>query len=344
MRATAEPVTRRSLSRRPLWPLALIALAGGWPTAHALGQSGQVSAKVRLKRLLANQRSVDSVRFEHRVDPSGAEWLLKVQVAKKKGVMVTVINPISRSGVVSIDDGKLFQIYSRDDELLRVQSSPVLMQPSVEWRMKLIEQNYRIKFGDADNIGGRAVQAIEMVPVHPPVPARTFYFESDHDTVLRYVVTPEDDEEFVVFETKSVTFGREAAERGFTLPPSSEDARIVKEPTPKKLAKAADARPQVGFTPRIPASLPFGFKVTGTYLYGQDARPFVDVKLSDGMASLTVRQWKPNDESRRPMAPRNAPQDEDRYGVWYAVTEGTTDHLPDQVLESVLQAFLRVGG
>lgn len=297
-----------------------------------------------MKRLLSNQRAVDAVRFEHRVDPSGAEWLLKVQVAKRKGVMVTVINPISRSGVVSIDDGKLFQIYSRDEDLLRVQASPVQMQPSVEWRMKLIDQNYKVRFGDGDNIGGRAVQAIEMVPVHAPVPARTFYFEPEHDTVLRYVVSQPDDDEFVVFETKSVTFGREAAERGFSLPASSEEARIVKEPTPKKLVKAADARDDVGFTPRVPKQLPYGFKATGSYLFGADRSAFVDIKLSDGMASLTVRQWKPTDGGRRPMAPRSAPQDQDRYGVYFAVTEGTTDHLPDEVLESVLQAFLKVSG
>ena len=254
--------------------------------------------------------------------------------------MVTVINPISRAGVVSIDDGKLFQIYSRDEDVLRVQSSSLPMQPSVDWRMKLIGQNYKIRFGESDEIGGLPVRALELLPVHTPVPARTFFFEPVHDTVLRYVVTPEDGDEYVVFETKTVTFGKEAAERGFELPSTAEDARIFKEPPPVKVEKVADAKTTVGFTPRHPVKIPFGFKITGTYIYGVGKRAYVDVKLSDGMASLTVHQWMPNKDFRRPNVGRSSPQSEDRYGVHVAVSEGTTDHLPEEVMEAVLQAFV----
>lgn len=290
-----------------------------------------------LKRALSKQRSVDSVRIESRWTDGRTMWRLKVQTAASKGIKVTVISSLTSSNVVSIDNGKQLETFNPDTNILFVQPSPYLLQPSVSWRMSLIDRNYVPKLGSTTEIAGHEVRELILSPKEEELPVRTMYVDMEHDIVLRYKVEPPERRPTVIFDTKSVWYSRSAALADFELPKAAREATVHRGTAPKKISKMADVSPAVGFTPRNPDRLPYGFKVSGIYLYSREDAPFVGAKLSDGLASLTVYQWR---NSPRPV-PDIAIEDEDSYGVQYGIAGVPGDPMPKEVMESVLTAFVR---
>ncbi|MBS1724873.1 MAG: hypothetical protein JSS66_18180 [Armatimonadetes bacterium] len=296
-------------------------------------------AKDTLKRVLLKQRRVANVRIESRPDSHGEmAFNLKVQTEPSRGVKVTIIAPLSQAGIVSIDDTKILKTYDPNQKRLIEMPSPTLLQPSMEWRIKQIDKNYRVTFGRGDEIAGQSVRELVLRPLAEDMPVRRMFVDTNHDIALRYVISTEGSDR-MVFDTKYIQFGTAAAGADFDMPAAAEDARHETREGPKATVRVPeDARKLTGFAARLPSNLPYGFKVSGASVFGRRSQVFVSVRISDGMATFSVLQWKPTSTWK---GPRPEPRHviEDSYGVSYGVSSVQFEPLPDVVIEELLEAF-----
>lgn len=313
--------------------LLLIALTGLFSTSYS-----QESSKEILRRVLKGQRNVDYLHIEARSFGGGsATAKVKVQTVVGEGVMVTILEPINSANIVTVDDARFSKTYFPDQNQLLVQPSPFLLQPDFDLRWKLINENYTLKLGEWEKIANQRVREFILVPNEEDVPVRRMFIDQRHYVTLKYVVD-EEGEESVVFDTKYVDFGREAASAGFGLPTGASLAKKIQVKGPKQLFEPGDSREGAGFSFRLPEDLPYGFAVSGSYLFGGSKDPYVGVKLTDGMATLTVYQWRKGRSKTPPDARLVA---FDRYGVGYGIGVVPGDFMPDQVLERIVAAFNR---
>lgn len=329
------PVANSSLPRILSLVTALLGLVvAGW---------AQDTDKVDvLKRVLKGQRNVDYLHIEARsFGGGGAMAKVKVQTLVGQGVMVTILEPINSANIVTVDDARVSKTFFPDREQMLIQPSPFLLQPDFDLRWKLINKNYTIKLGEWTRVANQRVREFILVPEDGEVPVRRMFIDQRHWVTLKYVVDREDEEETIVFDTKYVDFGRSAAEAGFGLPPGAEDAEKIYAKGPTKINDPSDSKAGAGFSARLPADLPYGFAISGSYLFGGGGKdPYVSVKLTDGMATLTVYQWR-RGRSKTPADARMVTYD--RYGVGYGIGVVPGDYMPEGVLERLVDSFSQSG-
>ena len=297
----------------------------------------QDSPRAILQQVLKNQRSVDYLHIETRSFGSNSGSAeVKVQTLKGKGIMVTMLKPSFRAGIVTIDDTKVSKTYLPDLDELWIQPSPYLLQPGFDLRWKLINQNYNVKEGRSDTIAGRKVRELVLKPVDEDIPMRRMFVDPKYNVMLRYVVDVEDEGSTVIFDTKYVEFGRAVAEADYGLPSAASEAKVRKFDGPKLVLEPLASKEAAGFSTRFPESLPFGFEVSGAYLFGSGPTAYVVVKLTDGMSTLTVYQWMKG----RSKSPTDARFERtDRYGVSFGVAIVPGDMMPSSVLKEIVNAF-----
>jgi len=318
----------------PTFGLIILAVTPSGFTGH---WSSQDKVKPLLEQVLKSQRSVDYVRLETRIFGNGGSAEVKVQTVAGKGIMVTIRKPVERAGIVTIDDTKVSKTYFPDQDEVWIQPSPYLLQPAFALRWKLINQNYTLKEGRASTIAGQRVRQIVLEPIDNEIPTRRMFVDPKHKVMLRYVMALGHDDESVVFDTKSVEFGRVAAMASFGLPSISDSATIKNFEGPRPVFIPADSKEDAKFSARLPDDLPFGFEISGAYLFGKGVNTYVAVKLTDGMSTLTVYEWL----KRRAKSPPDAKHTEtDRYGVSFGIAVVPGDTIPNSVLEQIVQAFL----
>jgi len=251
--------------------------------------------------------------------------------------MVTILEPSYAQGQITVDDTKETKTYQPDNNRLVVQPSPYQLQPSFDFRWKLIEQNYVVSLGRAATIAGQDVREILIKPVSKEIPVRHMFVDSEHFVVLKYTVDSEGKPPVVVFDTKYVEFGSGPATANFGLPASSSSAHKVVFDGPVKLASASDSKSAAGFSARLPDKLPFGFKVSGAYLFKQwSGGAYVQVKLTDGMVTLTVFQWRQG-RTQKPVDARLV--QDDSFNVNYGIAVIPGDRMPEEVLRRLVEAF-----
>ncbi|MFW5697274.1 MAG: hypothetical protein ACOCX1_01795, partial [Fimbriimonadaceae bacterium] len=116
------------------------------------------------------------------------------------------------------------------------------------------------------------------------------------------------------------------------------NSEVVKEWSPLPISSERHVRTHAGFTPRVPERLPLGFRVQSRQMLNKELRASVAVRLSDGLASVTVHQWDPERfEKGEPFSETEAV---DRWGIHYLV-EGD---VPEPVEKKILEAFVAAGG
>lgn len=304
------------------------------------GHSYDNTARSVLVRVLQRQRSVDYVRIESRPSSQGGpEWRLKVQTVKDLGIKVRIMGPLSQEGVVSIDDAKELRTYFPDEDTVLIQPSPFLLQPKLDWRLKLVDQNYKVKFGGTDEIAGQPVREIQLVPVRDSIPTRKMYVDVKHDVVLKYVVDTPQAGSIVLFDTKSVIFDRAAAALDFDMPTEASEARVHKRRGPTAIKSPSDSRDLAGFSARLVKTPPYGFRESGAYVFKDTRGAFVGVKLSDGMATLTVYQWRADKFKSAPTRDVRVEMT-DAYGIKYGISFSQGDQIPDAMLQKIVEAYV----
>ncbi len=329
----------RAVAKVALLKTALLCVTAFLSLQAALA-SEDTDALAKLRQVLSKQRSVSYMRIETRPGRGGnGEWKLKVQTVAGKGIKATIITPIMRNDIVSIDDGRVLKTFLRDRDILSVQPSPYLMQPTVEWRMKLVAQNYKVRMGGSDTIAGQRVRELIIEPNLSQIPTRRMYVDTVHDVVLKYVIGADDSTGVVLFDTKSVDFDPLAAIDDFGLPEEASDADVVRHEGPRKFSKPDESRDAVGFSARLPDRLPLGFKISGSYLFTERNRSYVMVKISDGMTSLTVYQWRNRQQPTNEIRLKG----EDAYGVSCGITSVPGEQIAESTLRKILDGFLKPG-
>ncbi|MCW5937195.1 MAG: hypothetical protein KIT11_07810 [Fimbriimonadaceae bacterium] len=295
-----------------------------------------------LKRALESQKKVDAVLLQHRLIRRGSPpMFVKVQIVANKGVKVSILQPFSLQGIVSLDDSQEFKSFLPDQKMLVVQTSPTKYSPDVAWRMNLIKRNYQTSFGEDSSVAGRKVRELVMVPKNGAMPVRKLLVDSERDFVLRLVVEPPDQPPVDFYTTRVARFDRAEALRDFNLPPEADDARKVVFDAPRRIQSLEAARKVVGFTPRRPKTLPYGFRESLVHVVGEGEAAHVAFRITDGMASATVYQWRQDRYKGRPPGSRRW-QDQDRHGISYSIEAVFGDELPDPVFQGLLQSYLEV--
>lgn len=101
---------------------------------------------------------------------------------------------------------------------------------------------------------------------------------------------------------------------------------------PIKVGSLESARKMVGFTPVLPPKLPFGFIVQESQIAGSDGNRFYAIRLTDGLISATVYQWKSWHKSPLPAGPGETLS-------MNSITFRIVGELPDEAAFSILESF-----
>ena len=318
---------------RPLWPVSLAASLMG---AQAEAQNPESFLRLALEK----QRSLNATVFQTRFDDMGGQMLIKVEFAGKEGMKITMLSPVSRAGIVSVDDTKEFRVYYPDRSQVVAQPSPAAHQPKVDWRMKQIRKNYRLSLGEPGEVAGRAVRPVVIKPKHDALPTRTMYVDTTTHMVLRYIIDTGSGKPSLFFDTREVIYRKDGAPSDLSLPAGYERFEVKREAGPRPLSSVRSARAELGFEPRLPKALPLGFQSHAVHVIGSGGRSFVAVRLSDGMFSVTVFQWLaarfPRDPGGRMLA-----MAEDDHGVKYSVSTIPGERLSRSAALSILSTFLQ---
>ncbi len=317
-------------------------VGAGWLALTTVAWAGTDDrALATLRRALESQRTVHCVLVQSRnLDADGPRLLLKVRLAGDKGMMVTVLQPFSMQGITSIDDAQTLRTYMPDQSTVLYQPSPVRFQPAIAWRLPLIGANYSVEFGQRERVAGRTVRVIELTPRHEPMPTRRLFVDESRDVVLRYEVQTEGERPVRFVDTKSVVYSRAGEDDPLELPESEDRLRRVVNPGPRGMGSGTSARKALGFTPRLPKTLPYGFRVHASHLVGTEGTTHLALRLSDGMVAVTIYQWA-NGRLKREEPGSREWRRQDRHGVWFAPETVIGDPLPAEVVEGLLDAFRR---
>ncbi len=276
------------------WLFALLILCSSAPQAFA-GQ-GDGGALKTLIKALASQRDVKATLVQKRSD-RGQTITVNVQIVPRRGISAQITSPILFAGMMSYDDGVLWKNYDPQLDLLRIEPSPSKFQLDIKFRQKLIERNYTATIERSALVAGRSTSVVLLKPRLADVASRRLYIDTHNSLILRYVVIETDGTSIVTIDTQSVDLTSPIDFSKFTSLGSGA-AKVEKAWGPIEVSKPSDANRYAGFTPVLPGELPAGLAMQAIHVVGTAKRSFVGVRLSDGMAVVTVYIWKVKEGER----------------------------------------------
>lgn len=268
-------------------------------------------------------------------DLRGPSMTIKIECDGKGTTRRTVLQPLSKQGVVSIDDGKTWTTYLPDSQEMLVQPSPRLAGDRPDQRASLIRANYALTVGVPAKIGGRRALAIKAKPKSPDMPNRVFYLDTRTHSLLRVETVDGPGESKVWVDTKTIEFpAAGSTDVDVSAPTGNWKKRSL--PAPEVVPDPSKARQKVGFTPAWPESLADGFVITEVHLLGRGRDAFLGMRLSDGLTQATVYQWGPGRERKGP-PPRGFDSMKNDEGVTFQIF----GDLPSPVRRRILAAFAK---
>lgn len=255
--------------------------------AHAA--FGQSSLQERLERAFASVPAANVELIQERKTPDSPQGVTyRLCADPKKGVMVRLLKPVLLEGRMTLDDRKNMSTYLPDKRSIRVQASPHLYEPSAEKLARLTVRNYNSKRGSSVTVAGRSAITYTLTPKQPGVGARTLAFDSKTGMILR-IDLKDENEKLRLLDT--FLFRADKCEtKDFRLPAARKRETI---PAPKSITSVESAAKAVGFSPRIPTRLPLGMSIYAKQVVSSGDAKFVALRLTDGLASMTVYQWNP---------------------------------------------------
>jgi hypothetical protein len=307
--------------------LALLA-SGAWAEEDA--------DKLAARAILAFDKTAASyLQTRH---SEGRTMRMQVFVDPRRGVRVEFKEPSSVAGMIGVDDFRRFRLYDPEARSLTILPSQFRQAASAPLRARLVQQNYRARIRGQAHAAGRPTKVIGLTSVHGHGHAWTMAVDSEKGVLLQ--LTSQSPEGGVVrhLETHLAYFER--------LPKFNSDLgapaglKVREEPAPPSWKDAAQAARTIGFEPRIPARLPFGFQVVRREILGEKPRQFAAVAMTDGLFSATVVLWdgsvmgrsRPSDRDGRPIPVLEA----DSLGVF----GGVTGDAPGPVKRSLVKACM----
>jgi hypothetical protein len=214
------------------------------------------------------------------------------------------------------------------------QPSPQRFRLSTDQRMKLIERNFTLSLKDHLEVANRPVYEIYLKAKNKVVGDRILSIDKEKGVILQSILKESPTRSFVLLGTRSVNFKVPEKLDEFKLP-SGSTVKQVKKWGPVNLSSFRNAEQKLGFAPRVPATVPFGFDITHKHVVGQEMKPILAYRLTDGMNTVTVFQWNPKKfDGESPF--ENVKTTPDTFGIRY-YAEGDA---PKAVLDEVRRTFV----
>ena len=129
------------------------------------------------------------------------------------------------------------------------------------------------------------------------MPRREYSLDAETEVLLRVVLIESNGKPKEMLDTIAVRYGTKPPEDFFRIP-KDDDFEINNCPSLRRIHDVGMASKRVGFAPRTPSSLPFGFEVAEAHLCGDEKSAFVAVRISDGFAQGTIYQWDSKKRSK----------------------------------------------
>lgn len=306
------------------------------PPAESQVSRGDLEKARKLLQLGMGSRPVVNVRaiIYQRIDTSNVMQQIKVEMSTKGKIHQIVLAPMRYLGYDLVDDGITTKTYSPDDRSMIVQPSARQDTADLQFRMGLVDRNYKLTISGREKIAGCNALVIQANPKFEALETRCYAVDEKTGLLLRLETCRDGRKPVVQFETKMVEFPKEFSEDTFKL-----DAPMgvsVKKFSQRCVSpeSAAELTKELGFHPVVPDDLPYGFEVHQLQASVNSGVPAVSVRVTDGLAKATIFQWR-NSGSGAP-----APD-----GMTAAHTGRLTllisGDLPEQVRQALLQSFVR---
>jgi len=257
----------------------------------------------------------------------------KLQMSSDGKVRRTVLQPLRMQGIVSIDDGKSWMTLMPDHRQVMIQDSPMLFKQDVRERIALIDQNYEVRFDKRASIAGRPVRIVQAVPRAKELPSKRFHIDDETYVILKQEIIESSGRERVLFDTLMVTYPPRQDSSLYRRP---SNYKVVRCEAPKRVSNPESIKGRVGFEPRSPEDLPYGFVIVEWNLLGEEHAPFLGARLSDGLSYATVYQW---DASKRSGKSFNGGSGVVIDGIGISVM----GDIPRSVRTKIVEVFRRAG-
>lgn len=243
-----------------------------------------------LLQALEAQRDVKATLIQRRSD--GRQVItVKVQIVPKRGIRATILKPQIYSGVVSFDDGVEWRNYDPLTNKIRIEKSPGKFHLDMKFRGAAIRRNYEVTFDDEAQVAGRATLVVFLKSKLSGVADRRLFIDSENRLILRYVVYTPGERPLTTVDTLSVDFTDQPNE-AYLDRVGTKSAEKVWSWGPRELLAPEDSLNYLDFEPSVPDALPAGLQLQAIHMVGSEARPFIGVRLTDGMAVVTVYLWR----------------------------------------------------
>jgi outer membrane lipoprotein-sorting protein len=327
-------VTASALS----WAQTPIRIAPGsreFPPARAQRKDDSAKARHLLlesmsRQPIANVRVIISQRSYY---ASTVFQTVKVEMSKEGKKHSIVLSPLSLAGVEGVDDGVTLRTYTPDDQEVIEQPSASHEEDDVQFRMGLVDRNYTLRIDGKAKIAGRDVVVVQATPKAEDLETRCYSIDEKTGFLMRFETCKEGQAPMLHFETKMVQFPAEFSDGTFRIEASF--ARV--EHYNRKCVSPQSAeklRAELGFQPVVPGTLPYGFVAQELQTSTDSRSPALIVRITDGLAKVTVLEWKKIGNSRSP-APQGTVVDNSR-----SLTLLVSGDIPDNEKEEILRAFL----
>lgn len=250
----------------------------------------------------------------------------------RRGVFVNVVYPTIPAGITSHDSKTTLKTYYPRDNVVKIQTSPTKFRPNSRDRFRLILRNYTPKvISEKEAIAERPVYTVLLTAKHKEAGSRFLYLDKEKKVPLKHTLIMPDGEHRVLVNTLKVDYEPSSRPQSFDIG-APEDARVERVWGPERFTSVKTAAKEVGFEPSLPSRLPYGFVIEDKQLVGQKEMPFVGIRISDGMWSMTVYQWS-NKVFGGKSPPNLVAQEFDPIGVSYALESEAPTSLGRDILK-----------
>jgi outer membrane lipoprotein-sorting protein len=255
----------------------------------AFGQD-EKAQRYLLKSLAGDYRVNIVAVLKQRPSDDKRSITVKIQKSKDGKTRETVLSPLHLQGEY-LDDGNTIQTYSPDEKTLIVQPSNQLNQ-DLTFRTPLIQKNYSIRLDPDEKIAGRTCVVVYAKARYPQLSSIRYRFDEKTGFPLSKETILPSGEIVSEYEVVDIKFPAKFDPSIFKMePPVGYETISYAEPT--KISSLTEASKLLGFTPTIPAQIPFGFRVQRMTTTKNSKWKALCLKLTDGLQRVTVYEWVP---------------------------------------------------
>lgn len=330
-------ITNRTPFARILVASWLLAIATGCANAQVTTRTPQSVLTRILGRV--TQKAYSSVRTMVSTDSPGGSMVLKFEGATDGSIKYTVLQPLSSQGIVMIDDGSRVTHYYPDQKLTVSKPSPRVGLLDVKARVSLAANNYFLSLVKAPSVAGRKTVMLEAKPKRNGLPTRKYIVDASELVLLRSEILEPGGDSSVVLDTQTITFfsGRN---EGLQCDLNTSGWRKVTEQAPPSLASVGEANRRSSIDFELPEPLPYGMEIQGLHLKQDSTGKAVLMRLTDGLASVSVYIAKASEDEDDPKLPRNSAGATTR-GISFVVVSDFGKSVNSAILRSFLEVNRR---